>query len=419
MHYVIIGNSIAATAAIEGIRSQDRQGKITVISEEKDHVYGRPLISYWLEKKVSEQQMPYRDPEFYQEQNVEVLLGVKATSVSFDKKTVKLSNKKELTYDKLLISTGGKPIVPPIPGLTAKNHSCFYNYEDVRQLNQTVQPGQHVLVLGGGLTGLKAAESLHRLGVKVSLIELADRLLGTIMDHDGSEMVASFIKSQGVDLYLGNTITQINSAKNGLSQFILKDGTTLEAKLLIMAIGVTPRTDFLKDSNLTINRGILASATQATNFPDVYVAGDVAEVPDLLTGKTVVAPILPNAFTQGRIAGINMTGGTASFEGSLAYNAIGFLGMHTVSMGQSTLETSNEYEVLKQLDQTKQTYRKIVLQNNRLIGALFIGEIGRAGLYQDLIRNQVDVSSFKDQLLANDFKLLNLPSTVYQSKLAE
>lgn len=417
MNYCIVGNSIAATAAIEGIRSLDRTGSITIISEEKDPVYGRPLISYWLEEKVKNEQMFYRAPDFYTRYKAKVLLDTKVVGINSEKGTIALANGEEIKYDKLLVSSGGKPIVPPIPGVTPEAYSCFFNYEDVRNLKNRVKPGDHVAVLGGGLTGLKAMESLHRLGVNVSVIELADRLLGTIMNKTGSEIAASFLREKGVRLYLGNTIERIEPAGEDYL-FHLKDQTVLTCRLLVMAIGVSPRVDFLKNSGLTINRGIVVDSSQQTNLPAIFAAGDVAEVPDFLTGKPVVAPILPNAYTQGRIAGINMAGGKEKFEGSLAYNAIGFLGLHTVSMGLSNLEDP-DLEILEEKDLRLHTYRRLILRDNRLIGAIFIESIGRAGLYNDLIRSRTDLRPFKDQLLNPDFCLLDLPEEIYQEKLAK
>jgi NAD(P)H-nitrite reductase large subunit len=418
MNYCIIGNSIAATAAIEGIRSLDQTGTITVISEEKDPVYGRPLISYWLEEKVQNEQMFYRNPAFYQKHNVKVMLDTKVTRINSRTKTIFFSSGEEMVYDKLLISSGGKPIVPPLAGLTESCYSCFFNYDDVRNIKNRVKAGDQVAVLGGGLTGLKAAESLHRLGVKVSLIELADRLLGTIMDQTGSKIAADFLREKGVDIYLGNTIEKIEPDNNDF-QLHLKDQSVLNCSLLVMAIGVSPRVDFLQDSGLKINRGILVDSSQKTSLPEVFAAGDVAEVPDFLTGRTVVAPILPNAFTQGRIAGINMAAGSAQFEGSLAYNAIGFLGLHTVSIGLSNLEAAADLEILEESDPRRHTYRRLIIKDNRLIGAIFIESIGRAGLYQDLIRSRTEISAFKERLLNPDFNLLDLPEEVYLAKLAQ
>ena len=419
MKYVIIGNSIAATAAIEGIRSLDKTNSITVISAEKDHVYGRPLISYWLEEKVRHEQMFYRGVDFYTTNQVEVLLDTKALKINPKSKKVSLSTGKELDYDRLLISSGGKPIVPPIPGVTEQDYSCFFNYQDVRNIKERVKPGDRVVILGGGLTGLKAAESLHRLGAKVSLVELMDRLLGTIMNPTGSELIADYLREKGVNLYLGNTITQLEPAANGLSSLQLKDGTVLEANLLVMAIGVSPRTDFLRDAGLQMNRGVLTDDCQRTNFPEIYAAGDVAEVPDFLTGKSVVAPILPNAFTQGKIAGINMAGGAEKFEGSLAFNAIGFLGLHTVSIGQSTLEASSEVEIMEFKDAQRHIYRRLIIKDNRLVGVIFIHDIGRAGLYHNLIRSQTNITNFKDELLKSNFGLLDLPEPIYLEKLGQ
>jgi NAD(P)H-nitrite reductase large subunit len=419
MKYCIIGNSIAATAAIEGIRSLDKTTTINVISEEKDLNYSRPLISYWLEEKVQDEQMFYRDPDFYVQNNVNVLLNQKAVGVDPKRKAISLESGEVLKYDKLLISSGGTPIILPIPGLTDQNHLCFYSYQDVREIKKRIKPGFRAVVLGGGLTGLKAAESLLQIGVEVSVIDLAERLLGTIMNQAGSEIIVNYLQEKGIRVELKNSVTKIEPGQDDLFNFQLKNGTILSAHILIMAIGVKPRIDFLSGSGLQINRGIIVDSYQKTKAPEIYAAGDVAEVPDFLTGQTVVAPILPNAFTQGRIAGRNMAGGNEHFEGSLAYNAIGFIGLHMVSVGQSTLETAPGIEILEEKNLKSHAYRCLTIKENSLIGAIFIQTIGRAGLYHDLIRSRSNIGSIKERLLASDFNLLDLPEEIYQAKLSK
>ncbi|MBR5091085.1 MAG: FAD-dependent oxidoreductase, partial [Ruminiclostridium sp.] len=181
--YVIIGNSAAAAGCIEGIRETDKTGSIAVISDEKYHIYSRPLISYKLKGDVTEKQMNYRPADFYKANGVETMLGKKAVSVDSKAKEVELEGGEKIGYEKLLLATGSKPFVPPMDGLdTVKNRFCFMKMDDVKGIEKAVRKGAKVLIVGAGLIGLKAAEALEHYDCDMTVIDLADRILPSILD---------------------------------------------------------------------------------------------------------------------------------------------------------------------------------------------------------------------------------------------
>ncbi|MBS4026472.1 MAG: NAD(P)/FAD-dependent oxidoreductase, partial [Clostridia bacterium] len=310
MHYVIIGNSVAAAGAIEGIRQVDQEGMITLFSDEPYHIYSRPLISYYLADKVTGEQMKYRPEDFYRKNKVTACLGEKITLVEPDKSQVVLARGEKVAYDKLLIATGGKPFIPPIEGLDKENVHTFLKWEEVKKIKEKIVGGKkQVVILGAGLIGLKAAEGLSGAGCQVTVVDLADRVLSAILDKQAAAVVQQHLEEHRLKFCLENTVSEV-LGDQGVTWVVLKDGTQLPCDLLIVAIGVMPNVDVLgAESKMEINRGILVNQQMETNITGIYAAGDVAEGLERLSQERRVLPILPNAYRQGEVAGINMAGG--------------------------------------------------------------------------------------------------------------
>ncbi|SHE70354.1 Pyridine nucleotide-disulphide oxidoreductase [Caldanaerobius fijiensis DSM 17918] len=415
MRYVIIGNSAAAVGAVESIRKYDKDNEIVIISDEPYHVYSRPLISYYLGNKVDEDRMAYRERDFYQKNNVTPILGRKAVKINTQYKTVLLEDGREIEFSKLLIATGGKPFVPPMKGLEKKNIHTFIKMDDAKKLKNSVKPGSNVVVVGGGLIGFKAAEGLRDLGINVTVVELADRVLSAILDTQGGMMVQKRLEHFGIKIITQNTVEEILGDEY-VSGVVLKDGTKLECDNLIIAIGVVPNTDVVKESEITVNRGIVVDRHMMTNVEGIYAAGDVAEAYDMLYEQNRVIPIWPNAYMQGEVAGANMTGNEMVYDGSFAMNSIGFEDVHMITAGIIN-PPSDEFEVLVKKDEDKTVYKKLVLKDNRIVGFIKIGEVDRAGIYTNLMKEKVDVSPFKDKLLEDDFGYVYLPKQYRKAKM--
>ncbi|MGI9951931.1 FAD-dependent oxidoreductase [Moorellaceae bacterium AZ2] len=411
MRYVIIGNSVAAVNACQGIRELDKEGSITIISAENYYAYGRPLISYWLEGKTDFEKMPYQPVEFYQKNKINVLLGKKALGLDVNRREVKLDDGSSVSYDRLLIATGGKAIVPPLTGLTAEDYFTFLTYDDVLRLAKAASSGKEAVVLGAGPSGLKAMESLVTRGVRVTLVELASRIWSPVLDREAAALITRFLEEQGVTVILQDTI--LGGRRNGESrlELDLQSGQHLTCDILVVAIGVRPNVELLENvPGVNLNRGVMVDEYLNIGLPCIYAAGDV------VAGNP---PLLPNAARQGRIAGRNMAGAKERYIPGPAYNALGFLGLHTISMGVTACEPEEGFEVLVQKQEQDWIYRKLVLDNNRLVGALFINQFDRAGLYRRLIEEQVEVTPFKDKLLQKGFGFLYIPPELWEAKLAE
>lgn len=417
MRIVIIGNSVAMVGAVEAIRKYDTSSEIVVISDETYHVYSRPLISYYLGNLVSENKMIYREKDFYRKNKVETVFGIKVVSIDERKKEVYLENGDSISFDKLLIATGGKPIIPPVEGLNKKNVHTFIKMDDAKKLKEAAKPGSKAVIVGGGLIGFKAAEGLHHLGVDVTIVELADRILSTILDTEGASLVSQSLQNDGIKIITGTTVDKIIGYEY-VKGVLLKNGQELEADNLIIAIGVVPNVDVVKNTSISINRGILVDNTMKTSVEDVYAAGDVTEGYDMLVESNRVVPIWPNAYMQGEIAGLNMIGINKSFKGIFPMNSIGYKNTNMITAG-ITNPQQEEFEIISKIGHNRRSYKKFVVKENRLVGFILINDIDRAGLFTGFIKNETDITPFKKYLLNDDFGFIYLPKELRKAKMLD
>lgn len=409
MNYVIIGNSVAAVGAMRAIRTLDSEGSITVISRERYQAYGRPLISYLLGGLITEKRMAYLPADFCTRNRINLLLETEATGVDTVNRLVNLKGRDPVPYDRLLLATGGDPFVPPIAGLAGKERAfTFTTWDDAARLKAVAADIDHAVVIGGGLIGLKAAEGLQLLGKKVTIVELADRVLSAAFDKPAGRIIARKMKANGIDVITEDTVTAINGQGGAITAVTLKSGDVIPCDTVIVAIGVRPAVAFLAGSDIETGRGIIVDDRMQTSVKGVYAAGDVAEASDFFTGQKNPMPIWPDAYIQGDVAGTAMAGGDKHYAGGLAMNSIEFFKVPTISMG-ITNPADGGFELLTFQEPENYCYRKIVLKDNRLVGAVLVGNVDRAGIYSGLIREKVEVTPFKDELLASDFGFVNIP----------
>lgn len=379
--YVILGNGTAAVGCIEGIRSVDRDGTITVISGENHPVYSRPLISYYLEGKTDPERMKYRPDGFYEDNGCTVLYGRQATAVDPEHKTVALDDGSSLSYDALCVATGSRPFLPPFAGLEkVRERFSFMTLDDALALEKALTPEAKVLIVGAGLIGLKCAEGIRERVKSITVCDLADRVLSSILDAEGAAVVQKHLEENGIHFLLGDTVAEFEE-----HTATMKSGRTVCFDVLVTAVGVRANAEIVREAGGGVNRGILIDDKMATDLPDVYAAGDCAEGWDASLGARRMLAILPNANMQGRTAGINMAGGEAVFDNAVPMNAVGFFGLHILTAGT--------YDGEKLEEPRDGAIRRFFVKDGRLKGFMLIGTTERAGIYTSLIREQTPLDT--------------------------
>ena len=385
--YVIIGNGIAAAGCIEGIRGVDPEGEITVVSAENRAAYYRPLISYYLEGRADPGRMSFGGEDFYDRNRVRVLYGRKAVHIDQEDRIVELDDQTALPYTKLCAAVGSSPFVPPFEGLdTVKEKYSFMTLDDAAALERTVGPESRVLIVGAGLIGLKCAEGLAGRAGSITVCDLADRVLSSILDSECASLMQKRLEEHGISFYLSDSAVRFEG-----NVACMKSGAEIGFDVLVLAVGVCANTSLLREIGADVNRGILVDERMQTSLEHIYAAGDCAEGYDLSLGQKRVLAILPNAFLGGHAAGVNMAGGSESFDKAIPMNAIGFFGLHAMTAGA--------YEGDLYEEKTGDSIKRLYTKDGLLRGFMLVGCEERAGVYTSMIRERTPLSSVDFNLM--------------------
>ncbi|MFC1874840.1 NAD(P)/FAD-dependent oxidoreductase [Chloroflexota bacterium] len=417
--YLIVGNSAGGIGAAETIREFDKSGTMAIVSDEPYPAYSRPLIAEYLISRCSLERMLFRPPDFYESNDIETILGDRVTGIDFKKHTVTLASSRTLEWQKLLLATGGMPIVPDIAGLGLKGVFSFITLDDAKAIDDFITRYRmpvRAVVIGGGLIGVSAAESLVKRGVRVTIVEMKDRILNTILDEKASSIEAKAIAETGVEIITRHTVGKINGDRlGGVRSAVLDDGRLMDCQMVVVAIGVRPRLELVAGSDIKKNRGIIVDRFMAASRTDIYACGDVAEAYEYIYGENRLTPIWPNAYLGGRVAGCNMAGGRAEYPGGTAMNSMKYFGVDTVSAG-IVVPPDDSYEIIK--EEYNGIYKKVVLKDGLIVGLVFSGDIEKSGIVYSLMKDGINVSGFKEALVAEDFGLVSLPEEIWRQKLA-
>ena len=398
-NFVVIGNGAAAVGCIEGIRRIDGQSAITVVSGEDRHVYCRPLISYYLEGKTDLERIKYRPDGFYEDMGCRVLYGKKAAAIDAGARLVRLEDGGQIAYDALCVAAGSSPFIPPFDGLeTVTNKFSFLTLDDALSLEQAVCGDARVLIVGAGLIGLKCAEGLAGRVGSVTVCDLAQRILPSILDDDGAAILQRHLERNGLTFLLGDSAVRFEA-----DRAYMKSGKEVPFDILVLAVGVRPNISLVKDAGAKVGRGIVTDAHMAASLPGVYAAGDCVESFDVSSQTSKVLAILPNAYMQGTCAGVNMAGGDAVFEHAIAMNSIGFFGLHAMTAG-SYYDASQGGALYEQRGENK--LKRLFSKDGYLTGFMLIGDTDRAGIYTSMVRNRVPLETIDYELVKKSPSLL-------------
>lgn len=383
--YVILGNSAAGIAAAAEIRKTDRSGRITIVSDETAVGYSRVMLPLYIAGKVSKPQMIIAPKEFYASRAIRLLRGERAVGLDPAARRVALANGGVLPYDRLLIATGASA-----KGLKARGKELpgiFYlrKLDDADGIRRILRSSSApAVIVGGGLVGVKSLEALLHRKREVHLVISSDRILSQMLDKTASDLFLAAMQERGVHVYFHSDVKAFRG-KGELQAAVLADGTVLPCCMAIIGKGVAPNVEFLRDTGIPLHQGIIVDDHMATNLPEVWAAGDVAEPLDALHGKNAPSALWPSAVEGGRVAGANMAAVPSVFGGALRMNSVELLGVRVVSAGT----WDGDHIVIRK---NRSVYRKLVFAQGRLNGYILAGDIRCAGVLTSLVRNRTAVS---------------------------
>lgn len=420
--YLIIGASAVSIGAIEAIREIDQNDSILVITEEEYAQYSRPMISELVSGKADIQKMKCKSDSYLKENNVEALLNRKVVALNLQGKTVSLDDGRKIDFEQLLIATGGKAFVPKIEGQEKQGVFTFTTIADAQSLAAKISSAdpKNAVVIGAGLIGISCTEALVKRGLKVTVVELQEKILSLLLDSNASDIVEKVIQKEGVNFVTGQSVQKIIGRPENQDEVggvILTKGDTIQCDIVVVAIGVVPRTELVAGTAIRIGRGILVDNSMQTTVPDIYASGDVAETYDFVLNQNRLLPLWPLAVIEGKIAGYNMAGKKLVYEGGTNMSSLKYFGLPIVSVGLTNPKDDPTLEILVKKDEENNIYRKLILKNNVIVGLTMVNCIERAGIFYNLMKNRVVVKKFKQELLRDDFNLAVLPVSL-QKKMS-
>jgi len=397
--YLIIGNGVAGARAAIKIRETDSRGEIHLFTEEAYPFYYRVRFPEYVAGEVTLQDITIHTREYYQGKEISLHLEEPIIEVRSDKGEALSKKGKSYPYDMLLIATGGIAFVPPIKGVEKKGVFTLRTMKDALEMKNHSGTVKQAILIGGGLVGLETGGALLRRGIKVAVIEHNPRILPRQMDDAGAQILQAKMEDMGFSFFLSGQSDEI-FGKEQVEGVRLKDGRVVEGQMVIVSAGVRPNIALAKAMGVEMKNGILVDDQLKTKTEGIFAAGDVAEHRGRVYG------VWPAAQRQGEIAGINMAGGRAIYEGTVVSNTLKVVGIDLTAAGE--IDAEKKLECVVRSDREKCTYCKITFEEDKIVGCILLGETkGRAEIL-NAIEKKIDAREFKHSILKGGFDFRKL-----------
>jgi len=422
MKYVVIGTGVAGISAVEAIRSVDRAGEIVMLGDDPHGYYSRPGLAYILTGELQDESLFPKKREDYIPLKFKYK---KARVIRIDRanKVLHLDDKTPLAYDKLLIATGASAIPLTVPGANLQGVMKLDHLEDARGILKHAKRGRTAIVVGGGITALELTEGLLARGVHVHYLLRGNRYWSSVLDEHESRIVEGRLQAEGVTLHFHSEVQEIIGKSGKVRGVRLLDGRIMKCDMLAYAVGIKPRAELAKSADLALDRGILVNEYLQTNDPNIYAAGDVAQVYDPLTGRSVLDSLWSPAREQGYAAGLNMAGKNQAYVKMVPFNVTRLAGLTTTIIG--VVGHGRDEDIVGIARGDSETWRqlpdaivaqggfdinrvRLLVGEDYLIGAVVMGDQKLSVPLQRMISEKINISSIRDTLLKKDTKVADV-----------
>jgi nitrite reductase (NADH) large subunit len=386
---VIVGNSAASLAALEAVRRVDTASPVTLVADEAIPAYSRVLLPYLVSGERLD--LSLRPPDYAERMGVRTLLGRRAVGIAAD--SLELDDGTCLPFDRLLVATGSRAAVPDVEGITTAGVFALKTMADALRIREELPGVRNAVILGGGLICLLTVHALLKVGVSVTIAVSSDRLLTRMLDEEAARLLQRRLTEAGVRILTRTDAARIVGSNGRVRSVATAAGEVLPAEMVILAKGIRPDVALARAGGLTTGRGVLVDEFLRTSRPDVFAAGDCAEAPDMLVpGKTTIPGTWFEAVAQGEIAGANMMDVSRPSPGAFKMNVMEILGTAVSSMGLIHAPEPNGRVVVRARDGN---YRKLVLADDRIVGAVLVGDVSEAGPIAAMIRRRLTLADLK------------------------
>lgn len=420
--YLIIGTGAAGISAAETIRSQDPTGDILLVGDDPHGYYSRPGLAYYLTNEIQERILHPFTEEDFRRQSLR-RLHARARALHPEAHQVELDDGHKEPYDRLLLATGSLAVRPPVLGSELDGVVKLDDMADARDILRRCGRRRSAVVIGGGITALEIVEGLRSRKVQTHYFIRRDRYWSNVLDEPESRVVEHRLQEEGVQIHYHTELAEILGKQGRVAGIRTEDGRRIACHMVAMAIGVRPRTELAGYAGLEVDRGLLVDEFLQTSVPDVFAAGDVAQVHDPLTGKAVLDTLWGVAVAQGRAAGMNMTGRATPYRKPIPFNVTRLAGLTTTIIGM--VGRGHDEDVVGIARGDSETWRqlpdamaaqsgldvnriRVLVGERTLVGAIVMGDQTLSQPLLHLVTHQVDITPIRDELLQAGVRLGDL-----------
>ena len=413
MKYVIVGSGVAGLAACEAIRSQDKTGEIVFVSDDPHGYYSRPGLAYYLTGEMDEKGLFPRSKNDWLPLKLHFIKG-RVTSIFPGEHRLEVDGASPLGYDRLLIAIGAQAIHLDIPGADQEGVVKLDHMEDARRILKLARRGKTAVVVGGGITALELVEGLHSRGVKIHYLLRGKRYWSGVLDEQESQIIEQRLQKQGVKIHYHSELVEVYGERGHMQGVRLRDGSMLRCDILAYAIGICPRLELAQEAGLAIDRGVLVNEYLQTSSPDIYAAGDAAQVYDPMSERSIIDSLWGPAREQGHIAGLNMTGQRKPYVKAAPFNVTRLAGLTTTIIG--TVGRGHDEDLVGIARGDSETWRalpdamvaqtgfdvnhlRLLVGEKNLLGAIVIGDQKLSFPLERIISDHVDILPIREKLL--------------------
>ena len=413
MKYVMIGFGVAGVAAIEAIRSVDKTGEVILVGDDPHGFYSRPGLAYYLTGELHDKALYPRTSDDFRRMKFSVVRG-QVTKILRENQTLEIKDRPLLSYDRLLIAVGAQAIRLKVPGADLEGVLKLDHMEDAKRILKHARRGKTAVVSGGGITALELVEGLIARGMKVHYLLRGDRYWSNVLDEQESKIVEHSLQKEGVKLHYHSELVEVTGRNGQVTGVRLQDDKILKCDMVAYAIGIRPRVDLAKQAGLEIDRGILVNEYLQTNDPNIYAAGDVAQVYDPSTGTSIIDSLWTPARQQGYAAGLNMAGKKTKYTKSVPFNVTRLAGLTTTIIG--TVGRGKDEDLVGIARGDSETWRqlpdaivaqsgfevnnlRLVVGEKTLLGAIIMGDQKLSFPLEKIVTGNMDISSMRESLL--------------------
>ena len=414
MNHVIIGSGVAGIAAIEAIRSVDPACDVILIGDDPFGFYSRPGLAYYLTGELHDKALFPRTPEELKKLNFRYIKG-RVTEISRTEHNLELRNGSHISYDRLLLAVGARAMPLEVPGAHLEGVLKLDHMSDAKLILKYARRGKTAVVVGGGITALELVEGLLSRGMKVHYLLRGDRYWSNVLDEQESRIVEHRLREEGVTLHYHAEIVEVRGRNGRVNEICLRNGQILRCDLVAYAIGIRPRVELAKRAGLAIDRGILVNEYLQTDEPDIYAAGDVAQVYDPMSGRAILDSLWTPARQQGYAAGLNMAGRKIAYIKAPPFNVTRLAGLTTTILG--TVGRGRDEDLVGIARGDSETWRqlpdsmiaqtgfdvnrlRLLVGEKTLLGAVVMGDQTLSFPLEKIISENLDISSIREKLLA-------------------